>query len=562
MLLSRHVGQVGRWLGWALRVLLIFDAAAGWAQSVASSTASPLTYSNLATTALLKRTEEISRSLSEGGFLPSESFTNTTVQLEGQSVHPSGRVQASCCNYEFRNGLLHRLTRRDLFEDKGPNSLIIKHLTNIVLRLTTQESTNRAFQLLERLSYDSQRMRELYLLKVTDEKMIGSPVRNGGPDFPADLHFAGELISRNKIQIGVGMIPKDPKSLGERPQSSIKLQFLATSGELLEAWLPDSATYAALLLRGPEQITITQAADLAPPLFFIVTNRLAAAEAAKPTPSVEEAVEGAWQALQAALGTNSPKLILMADNFNDPAGVSAALQRRVGGIPWAGVSHFFRFDLPFDRAQLENLARDRRGICLLALAGPVDIRTELLQDLDDVPTPQFSGGDSQAWQEAWKRLRQQQLELLNPRSSELLERLGRPEAFPDHALFLLMGKNHFPATLAVEELESRLRGKMQVHPFLGFNEYPPRGVGVTYFNGTVYSNAMAAVRLSGFLPLQFDATRQMALIFAMPGSSALINSLRARIANHVKETLMNLFPVAIAGALPPMNGRAGSEQIS
>src|ERR1044071_303576 len=317
---SRHVGRIGVWLRWPPRVALIFCAVAAWAQTVPSSTAPPLTYSNLATIALLKRAEEISRSLSEGGFLPSESFTNTTVQLEGQSVHPSGRVQASCCDYEFRDGLLHLLRRRDLFEDKGPASLILKHLTNEVLTLTTQEATNRACQLLERLSYDSQRMRELYRLRVTDGVMGGS-VRNAGPDFPADLHFAGELISRKKIQIRVDMMLMDPKSLGERPQPTFGFQFLATIGELLEASLPDSASFAALHLRGPEQITITQAVDLAPPLFFIVTNRLATAEAARPTPSVEDAVNGAWRALEVALGTNSPKLILVADNLNDPAAV-------------------------------------------------------------------------------------------------------------------------------------------------------------------------------------------------------------------------------------------------
>jgi hypothetical protein len=505
---------MGLWLGWAPRVLLLFGAVAGWAQSVPSFRAPPLTYSNLATAALLKRTKEISRSLSEGGFLPSESFSNTTVQLEGQSVHPSGRVQASCCDYEFRNGFLNRLRRRDLFEDKGPDSLIIKHLTSEVLTLTTQEATNRAWQVLERLSYDPQGVREVYRLKVTDEKMIGSPVRNGGPDFPADLHFAGELISRKKIQIRVDMAPADTGPFGERTTPTIGLQFLATSGELLEASLPDSVSFSALRLRGPEEINITQAADLAPPLFFIVTNRLAGAKAAEATPAVEQAVDGAWQALLVALGTNTPKLILVADNLNDPAGVSAAVQRRAGSIPWAGVSHFFRFDLPFPMAQLENLARERRGICLLAVAGPVDIRAELLRDLDDVAIPAFDARDRQAWQEAWKQLRQRQLELLNPRLSELLERLGRPEAFPDHALFLLMAKRHFPASLAEEDLQTRLRGKMQVYPLLGVNEYQSPGDGVTYFNGTVYSNAMAAVRLSGFLPLEFDITRQMALRMA------------------------------------------------
>ncbi|MGH7970735.1 MAG: hypothetical protein ACREIC_18570, partial [Limisphaerales bacterium] len=415
------------------------------------------------------------------------------------------------------------------FEDKGPDSLIIKHLTNEVLTLTTQQATNRACQVLERLSYDSQRVRELFRLRITDTIMDAYPVRNAGPDFPADLHFAGELISRKKIKIRVDMTLMDAKSFGERPQPTINLLFLATSGELLEVWLLDPAGLSALHLPGPEPITITQAADLAPPLFFMVTNRLAAAEAVKPMPAVEQAIDGAWQALQARLGTNTPKLILVADNLNDPAGVSAALQRRVGGIPWAGVSYFFPFDLPFDSAQLENLARDRRGICLLAVAGPVDIRAELLRGLEDVPTPSYNATDNQAWQEAWKQLRQQQLELLNPRLSELLERLGRPESFPDHALFLLMAKNRFPASLAGEELQTRLRKKMQVYPLMGVYEYQSPGGGVTYFNGTVYSNAMAAVRLSGFLPLEFDITRQMALRMASLTNMPNYNPERLRI---------------------------------
>src|SRR5437016_12877680 len=62
----------------------------------------PGTYADLAAEALLKRAEQISRALTQGGFIPAEMFTNAQVNLEGQSTHPSANILLSSCQYEFR----------------------------------------------------------------------------------------------------------------------------------------------------------------------------------------------------------------------------------------------------------------------------------------------------------------------------------------------------------------------------------------------------------------------------------------------------------------------------
>src|SRR6059058_4836724 len=92
-------------------------------------------YADLASAALLKRAAEISNTLSKAGYIPVESTTNGEVVLDGQAVKPAGKVTFSACAYEFRDGLLERIARKDLFEDKGPASLILQHLTNEVLTL-------------------------------------------------------------------------------------------------------------------------------------------------------------------------------------------------------------------------------------------------------------------------------------------------------------------------------------------------------------------------------------------------------------------------------------------
>jgi len=130
-------------------IVCIIPLASSSAPGPALAVPSSESYSNLASAALLNRAQEVSRALTAAGFLPTESFTNVSIDLEGQSTHPSARVKGSCCEYTFRQGLLHHIRRIDLFEDKGPASLILPHLTNEVLALTPGEATVRAMQVLQ-----------------------------------------------------------------------------------------------------------------------------------------------------------------------------------------------------------------------------------------------------------------------------------------------------------------------------------------------------------------------------------------------------------------------------
>ena len=140
--------------------------------------------------------QTVSGALTGAGFLPVESFSDATVILEGHASHPSGRVFAKCGEYEFRNGLLQMIRRRDLFEDKGPDSLILRHLTNEVLVLKMEAATGRALEVLRLLGYEINYISRDYKINVVDDEMDAYPPARTGPDFPRDLHFFGELRLR------------------------------------------------------------------------------------------------------------------------------------------------------------------------------------------------------------------------------------------------------------------------------------------------------------------------------------------------------------------------------
>src|SRR5258706_3977631 len=99
------------------------------------------------------------------------------------------------------------IRRQDFLEDKGPESLILTHLTNTVLTLSTNAAPEHAQKLLRLLGYDVNRMREVFNFKPHDALMTAYPIRRAGPDFPKDLHFFGELISRETIQIMLNFRP-------------------------------------------------------------------------------------------------------------------------------------------------------------------------------------------------------------------------------------------------------------------------------------------------------------------------------------------------------------------
>jgi hypothetical protein len=489
---------------------LALSSAPGPALAVPSSES----YSNLASAALLNRAQEVSRALTAAGFLPTESFTNVSIDLEGQSTHPSARVKGSCCVYGFRQGLLNTIRRMDLFEDKGPASLILPHLTNEVLALTPGEAMVRAMQVLQLLSYPTNRIEQLYRISVHDDLMDAHPVRNGGPNFPEDLHFFGELISRKKIKIMVEIAPGNPELFGETGDTppGTRIEFLATTGELLNAmFLPDDYGMSRLEIHGPEQITIRATADFAAPVFISSTRRISPSESVATTIPIESLLREAWADLLQKLGTNRPKCILVCDNLNNPHAVATAMRDLAAEIPWAGVSHLFRLDLPFEPAQLERLAQHQRGVSLLGIYGGVETRFDALPGLTANQRPADEDLATPEGQAKWKQFYDDERQRLAPSVEDLLNRIEIPETLPDHAIFLFQAAMSTSSRIVEEQLQSRFRGKAQVFSVMGTSDYWSVGDGFTYLNGQILTNGMVILSMSGSLPLQQDINHLMAL---------------------------------------------------
>jgi hypothetical protein len=455
-------------------------------------------YSSLASAQLLKVSSHDSDALSRAGFIPAESLAGATVALEGQSTHAGGRVRATVCEYWFRNGALHDIRRADLFQDGGPQSLILHHLTNEVLTLTTKQAPARALSLLRCLSYDAAAIQGAYRIAVRDDLMDAHPVRNGGTNFPKDLHFYGELISRKKIHIYVDFTPKNPASLTNRWEpGNIQIEFLATTGELLKARLPDPDAFASLGIRSPERLPAIESTDFTPPVFLIASRRIAIPPATISSSNAVALLRKAWDELQQKVGRNPVQCYLVCDNLNQPEAVAREFAKLAQKTPWAGVSHFWCNDLPFDPALMDQLSRDRRGIAVLAICGNVQTQLEAIRDLIDIPVPRNGDKDSQA------RFAKDRERLL-PRVTDLLHRIKPLASAPDTALFMIQANPNFASRVAAGEIESPTNAWAQVFDASGVRPYHTVGDGVTYYNGAVTTNTLVVLRLCGSLPLRLD----------------------------------------------------------
>src|SRR5690606_5002209 len=114
----------------------------------------------------IKRAELASTALADGAFVPRETFTRPTFRLHGRTIEPRGNIRFSACDYEFFGGALRGITRTDLFEDRGPASLIIPHLTNSVLKLHLNAAPERAWKSLHALGFDTNRLMKAYRVRV------------------------------------------------------------------------------------------------------------------------------------------------------------------------------------------------------------------------------------------------------------------------------------------------------------------------------------------------------------------------------------------------------------
>jgi hypothetical protein len=454
--------------------------------------------------ALKERAKQISAQLSKAGFIPAESFAESSVMLMGRSVRPSGNVKSAVCNYEFLFGALYGIRRADPLQDKGPDSLILHHLTNEVLTLKTNDAANRALEVLRQLSFDADAVRKAYRIEVTDDLMEGYPVRDGGPNFPKDLHFFGELISRKHIRIKIEFKPKDIGRLAESGQvGDIRIELLATTGELLAVRLTNPDALAALGVHGPDRITLAETPDFTPPT-YIQASRKAGLPAVSVSKDEATALLGAaWRDLQQQLGGRHPRCYLVCDNLNVPKVIAEEMNRLAHETPWTGVSYFWRNDLPFDRAQMDRLAQTRRGIGLLAISGKVQTQLASVSGLETIPASaavQPAQGSAAGTREQFR-----------PQREKLLEQVQLSAAVADHALFLFdPGKNQ-AAWMFFNELFMGLKGKAAVFDCMGLRSFEAGGgaKGVGYFNGKVVTNALVVLCLSGSLPLQMDPASLM-----------------------------------------------------
>jgi hypothetical protein len=433
-------------------------------------------YATLTTAGLTDLAEQLSTALSKAGFIPTESFTNPSDVLLGKSTQPFGNIGFNVCEYRFFYGAIEEVTRRDLFQDRGPDSLILRHLTNEVLKLNVANAPARALAVLQCVGLDSKAIKKAYKISVRDDLMDAHPIRDAGPNFPQDLHFFGELISRKKIRIIVDLQPANPKLLaGSRFDGHMSVEFLATTGELLKIRFTSPDVLTLLGVSGPTRLTISGASDFTPVFYFSASNKLA-----RITNSSESGpaalLDATWRDLEQKLGSRKPVCYLVADNLNAPQPVARGMNKLVRGIPWAGVSRVWNSDLPFERSRMKRLAQDGQGIELLAICGDVEVQLNRIsnQTLDD-----------------------------------LMSRLKFPAGATDHAVFLFQPGDNRPSNEFIDQLKARLSGKAKV--FGDAREQPMAtfGFGYCYFDGQVCTNTSIAMTLSGFLPLQMDTLSLM-----------------------------------------------------
>jgi len=149
----------------------------------------------------------------------------------------------------------------------------------------------------------------------------------------------------------------------------------------------------------------------------------------------------------------------------------------------------------------------------------------LLSGLDPRPVPAAQNRGSPEWEQSWKRFNDEERERLAPRVHGILDRLRLSDNLPDHVLFLLPGESSYLSSLVKGEMNSRWQGKahMQTMDGIGFG-----GSGVTYFNGTVLTNALVVVRVSGFLPLRANMLRRLELSQASNTNSPTYDPERLR----------------------------------
>jgi hypothetical protein len=448
------------------------------------------TYEAKARALMIEPAARIAKILSDAAILPNENFTNATVTFYGRAAQPSGVLTADVCVYEFQRGALTGIERKDLFVDKGPESLILLHLTSEQLTLTTNQAVPRAVELLQNLGFDIAALRKNYSINLKDDLMTAYPIRNGGPNFPRELHFFGELRSRHKIKITVNFLPLSISS--ENASSDFRLEFLATTGEFLSARFPEPASLAAHGVKAPDPVTVPNTADFSPPLYFIARASSPGADTLPPD-RVAELFSAAARNLRQQIGAQPAQAYLLFDNLNASQTLAAEMHKVAGDIPWTGLSQPWMENVPFDPAKLAQLTRNRRGLALVAICGNVQIQIE---PLTNFPTFPFHGNDPESIQHYFR-----ERDAAQPAIANFMERFHIFSAPPDHLIVMIAPYPH----RAFQTVISMAGRAAAPHGFVV--ECPGDGLenaGLEYLNGRVLTNAIVALSMTGYYPLEHD----------------------------------------------------------
>jgi hypothetical protein len=455
----------------------------------ASLWVSAATYDETAKALLSEKAKAASKILSDRGLIPAEPFTNVTVQFIGRDAQPEALLKAENCSYYFFRGILSTIERTDLFVDKGPESLILLHLTSEALTLNTNTAPAKALDLLRDLGFNIDALGRRFKVAVSDDLMSAYPLRNGGTNFPADLRKWGELLSRKKVKIIVEFIPTDEKEWADMGRyAPLHFEFLATTGELLSARFKAPDLLASLAIKPLDPVTVQNSADFSPPQY-------ASAVVVSPNPDVASALAQAMAKVTREL-TAPAKCFLLFDNLNNPSALAAEMNRLAAGVPWAGFGHAWVDNVSFDVAPFASV-RPPRGVALLGIAGEVSIHFETLTNFTPIP---FRGNTLEA-------LQQGQADR-NARTPALEQFLGRFErgAAPDHVFVALSGIPNGSLTFDFNNALHVIRPAS----FLDLSAANSSDAGVEYVNGAVFTNAIVFLDVGGNFPLQHDVVNAIA----------------------------------------------------
>jgi hypothetical protein len=234
---------------------------------------------------------------------------------------------------------------------------------------------------------------------------------------------------------------------------------------------------------------------------FVVTTQVMIREA-RPT-DVASLARDCWEEFSQKLGTNVPACVLVCDNLNDPAAVAVEMEKVLHGIPWAGISRHFRFELPFEPGKIEQLAQGRRGIAMAAFCGELRARVSIIEGAEASP-PRGNGLSQSESEDQLKTWYQHQKLKLEPRVTEITADLAKLSAGTDRAILLLMPKANDSANLVKDCLQSQISPAIGVESVSDSLAQPWVGNGVVYGNQKVFSNAVAIVCLHGRALLRED----------------------------------------------------------